>query len=148
MAGPVNRKPNTTNSEAGAPIFLTRNLQRKTAKANTITNPNESLAMKSDAVNTTIKKSLRLCSNGHRYYKSSDCPVCPICEEERKPKDHFLSSLSAPARRALESENITSLEKLATKSEKYILSLHGIGPASIPVLRTVLTEAGLSFSKK
>lgn len=29
------------------------------------------------------KKTLRTCKKGHRYYKSSDCPVCPACEKER-----------------------------------------------------------------
>jgi hypothetical protein len=103
--------------------------------------------MKSDKVKTLAKKNLRICSNGHQYFKSSDCPVCPICEEDRKPKDHFLSSLSAPARRALEKEGLITPKRLSTKSEKYILSLHGIGPASIPALRKVLAEAGLSFLK-
>ena len=104
--------------------------------------------MKSGIPKTALKKSLRICSNGHQYYKSSDCPVCPLCEQERKPEDHFLSLLSAPARRALERENITTLLELATKTESYILSLHGMGPASIPALRAVLKQAGLSFSKK
>ena len=30
------------------------------------------------------KGSKRVCPNGHTYYKSSDCPVCPICENEKK----------------------------------------------------------------
>lgn len=59
------------------------------------------------------KKSLKTCINGHQFYNSSDCPTCPICEEERKPKDSFLSLIGAPARRALERENIKTLEELA-----------------------------------
>lgn len=94
---------------------------------------------------TTSKRSLRTCSNGHDYYKSSDCPVCPICEQERKPTDGFLAKLSAPARRALEHHDITTLQQLATFSEKEILQFHGIGPASLPILRTVLEEDGLAF---
>jgi hypothetical protein len=31
------------------------------------------------------KTNLKTCNKGHRFYKSSDCPVCLICEEERKP---------------------------------------------------------------
>lgn len=96
---------------------------------------------------TTSKRSLRTCSNGHDYYKSSDCPVCPICEQERKPTDGFLAKLSAPARRALEHHDITTLQQLATFSEKEILQLHGIGPASLPILRTVLEEDGLAFKQ-
>jgi predicted RecB family nuclease len=89
----------------------------------------------------------RTCTKGHDYYKSSDCPTCPVCEEERRPKDGFLSLLPAPARRALESKNITSLNELSKFSEDDILNLHGMGPSSIPRLRKALEEKGLSFNK-
>jgi DNA-directed RNA polymerase alpha subunit len=93
----------------------------------------------------TSEKQLRTCSNGHQFYKSSDCPSCPTCEKERKPENGFLSLLSGPARRALESNEITSLQDLATFSEKEILKFHGMGPASLPKLRSALKEEGLSF---
>ena len=96
---------------------------------------------------TTSKKTLRTCNNGHNYYKSSDCPTCPICEQERKPDNGFLSLLSAPARRALENNGITSLQQLSTFSEKEILQFHGMGPASLPKLRNTLQTNGLSFKK-
>lgn len=91
------------------------------------------------------KKILKTCNNGHQFYKSSDCPTCPICEEERKPKDNFLSLLAAPAKRALEREGITTLDKLTAYSEKDILAMHGMGKSSIPKLNEALTKAGLSF---
>ena len=97
---------------------------------------------------TTVKKTLRTCKNGHQYYKSSDCPGCPVCEEERKPKDNFLSLLVAPARRALENNNITTLQQLSKFSEKEILKLHGMGPGSIPKLKMILKEKRLSFKSK
>ncbi|UHA75456.1 RNA polymerase alpha subunit C-terminal domain-containing protein [Paenibacillus sp. 481] len=93
----------------------------------------------------TSKKSLRTCNNGHQYYKSSDCPSCPVCEQERKPEGGFLALLSAPARRALEHNGITSLQQLSTYREKEILQFHGMGPASLPKLRAALSETGLSF---
>lgn len=93
------------------------------------------------------KGTLRTCSKGHNYYKSSDCPTCPICESERTPEAQFLSEIVAPARRALERENIVSLKKLAQYSEREILQLHGIGPSSIPKLKKALEEHGLSFSE-
>ncbi|MCG7336884.1 RNA polymerase alpha subunit C-terminal domain-containing protein [Sporosarcina sp. ACRSM] len=93
------------------------------------------------------EKTLRVCDNGHEYEKSSDCPTCPICEQERKPESGFLSTLSAPARRALESNGITSLEQLSNYSEKEILTFHGMGPASLPKLRAALEVEGLSFQK-
>ncbi|MFD0713030.1 RNA polymerase alpha subunit C-terminal domain-containing protein [Paenibacillus sp. GCM10027626] len=91
------------------------------------------------------QKSLRTCSKGHQYYKSSDCPTCPFCKQERKPESGFLSLLSAPARRALEHNGITTLQELSKYREKEILQLHGMGPASLPKLRTALEEHGLSF---
>lgn len=94
---------------------------------------------------TNSNRSLRICNNGHKYYKSSDCPTCPICEQERKPESGFLSKLSAPARRALEHNGITTLEQLSKFSEKEILKFHGMGPASLPKLRASLNDSGLSF---
>ncbi|POY39407.1 hypothetical protein C3K47_01500 [Solitalea longa] len=92
-----------------------------------------------------VSKTLRTCRKGHHYYKSSDCPTCPICEQERKPASGFQALLSAPARRALENNGINSLEDLSNYSEKEILAFHGMGPGSIPKLKAALTEAGLSF---
>ncbi|WP_195536739.1 RNA polymerase alpha subunit C-terminal domain-containing protein [Bacillus paralicheniformis] len=92
-----------------------------------------------------MTKNLRTCSKGHQYDKSSDCPVCPICEQQRKPDNGFLSLLSAPARRALEHNGITSLQALSKYSEKEILKFHRMGPASLPKLRVALKEIGLSF---
>jgi predicted RecB family nuclease len=95
-----------------------------------------------------IEGTLRICQNGHRYYKSSDCRVCPVCEQERKPQDGFLSLLSAPARRALEHAGIMTLAALAGRSEGEILSMHGIGPSTMPKLRKALAAKKLRFRKK
>jgi hypothetical protein len=97
---------------------------------------------------TKPDKNLRICNEGHKYYKSSDCPVCPICEQERKPESGFLSLLSAPARRALESKGITTVLKLSEYSEADILKFHGMGPGSIPKLKSALEVEGLSFKPK
>ncbi|KMY48697.1 RNA polymerase alpha subunit C-terminal domain-containing protein [Peribacillus loiseleuriae] len=94
---------------------------------------------------TTSEKNVRTCDKGHTYYTSSDCPACPTCEQERKPVNGFLSLLSAPARRALENNGIISLQDLSKYSEKEILQFHGVGPASLPKLRSALKENGLSF---
>ena len=93
------------------------------------------------------KGDLRVCKKRHKYYKSSDCPTCPICENERKPKEGFTSFLSAPARRALESKGINTVRQLSNFSEKEMLELHGMGPGSIPKLRASLKAEGLSFKK-
>jgi uncharacterized protein YdhG (YjbR/CyaY superfamily) len=64
-----------------------------------------------------------------------------------KSKTGFLPMISAPARRALESKGIKTVRKLSSFSEKELLSLHGIGPTAIPVLKQALKEAGLEFKK-
>ena len=94
---------------------------------------------------TPSPRTLRTCERGHHYYKSSECPTCPTCEQEAKPRSGFLSLLSNPARRALEHEGITTLHKLSAFTERDILRLHGMGPRSIPVLREALQSQGLTF---
>jgi hypothetical protein len=73
----------------------------------------------------------KMCPKGHVFFKTSDCPTCPQCEAARKPKDGFLAEFAAPARRALEGANLTTLAKLSKKSEAQLLALHGMGPNAI-----------------
>jgi predicted RecB family nuclease len=94
-----------------------------------------------------MKGNLRTCKNGHQYYKSSDCPTCPVCENERKPDTGFLSLLAAPARRALENAGIKTLADLSKWSEGRLLELHGLGRTSIPKLKDALTKNGYEFKK-
>ena len=92
-------------------------------------------------------KRLKTCDKGHTYYKSSDCPTCPICAAEAKPESGFLSLLSAPARSALVHAGIFTLTDLSQYSEREILKLHGVGPKSLPTLRVALRDAGLAFAE-
>jgi hypothetical protein len=87
----------------------------------------------------------KICNKGHVFYKSSDCPVCPVCENEKKPAGGFLSKLAAPARRALENARLTTLSKISKKTENEIAGLHGMGPSGVVVLRKALHEKGLNF---
>jgi len=84
------------------------------------------------------------CAQGHEYVKSSDCH---ICENERKPQGFFYL-LPSSARRALTRYGITTRNQLATYSEKEILSLHGIDPTSLLILRQRLKTKNLAFKKK
>ncbi|WP_373561623.1 RNA polymerase alpha subunit C-terminal domain-containing protein [Lysinibacillus sphaericus] len=94
------------------------------------------------------EKRLRFCEKGHSFYKSTDCPSCPTCDKENKPTSGFLSKLSAPARNALVHEGIDPLHALSKYTEKDLLKSHGIGPASVPMLRASLEEEGLSFTSE
>ena len=95
-----------------------------------------------------MKKKLKTCAIGHHFVKSSDSPSCPICAREGKASPGFLTTLSAPAMRALENAGITTLKKLSRYTEKDILELHGMGPGSMPKLRAALQAEGLSFKAK
>ena len=103
--------------------------------------------VKENSEKMETKKNLRTCKNGHTYYKTSDCPTCPICENERKPTTGFLSELSAPAIRALESKNIKTLKQLSKHTKKEISELHGMGPSGISRLVKALHADGLDFKK-
>jgi DNA-directed RNA polymerase alpha subunit len=92
-----------------------------------------------------MKKTKKVCKNGHTFYKSSDCPTCPTCEKLKEPASGFLALLSNPARNALLHHGIDTLEKLSSHTEKEILKIHGIGKASLPIFRKSLEEKGLSF---
>ena len=90
----------------------------------------------------------RTCDKGHVYYKSSNCPVCPVCEANKPITYTLWLGLSAPARRALASNGITNVNVLSQYSEEEILALHGMGKSSIPLLKKALEIAGKDFNKK
>jgi DNA-directed RNA polymerase alpha subunit len=94
------------------------------------------------------EKTLRTCPKGHHFYKSTDCPTCPVCEELKKPTTGFLSLLSSPARGALLYAGIHTLERLSQHTEKEILQLHGMGEKTMPILRKVLADNSMSFRQK
>jgi len=94
---------------------------------------------------SSTKKS---CSQGHVFYKSSDCPVCPLCwsgKYREKNQGEFPNKLSAPALRALLNAQIYTLKQLSEWTEKDLLELHGMGPSSIPLLKKTLKEKGLDL---
>ena len=90
-------------------------------------------------------KRRKVCSRGHIFYKSSDCPTCPRCEAAKRPAGGFIGELAAPARRALEGAGLTTLAKLSRKSEAQVRELHGMGPNAVGKLRSTLRKAGLQF---
>lgn len=90
----------------------------------------------------------KICDKGHVFYKSSDCRSCPTCEKERKPSNNFLDLIYAPARRALESAGIFTIEKLAEYTEEGIMNLHGMGKTTMPILKEELRKNGLNFKNQ
>ena len=93
-------------------------------------------------------KRLKVYERGHKFYKSSDCPTCPICAAQDKPETGFLSLLSGPARGALEHAGISTLMELSKHSEREVLALHGMGPKSLPTLQQALQDADMKFVKR
>jgi predicted RecB family nuclease len=87
----------------------------------------------------------KVCPKGHVFYKTPGCSSCPRCESERRSTEGFLAKLAAPARRALEGAGLTTLAKLARKSEAQVMQLHGMGPNAISKLRASLHKNGLKF---
>ena len=58
-----------------------------------------------------------------------------------------MATLAAPARRALEGAGLTTLVKIARRSEAQLLELHGMGPNALAKLRRCLAVEGLSFKE-
>lgn len=96
------------------------------------------------------KPQKKVCSRGHVFYKSSDCPVCPLCWPGRMKKLQAKGDLpktSAPALRAMEGEGIRTLAQLAKWTEGDLLALHGMGPKAVGILKAELKKRGLGFKK-
>lgn len=99
------------------------------------------------------KGKLKICSRGHKFYKSSDCPVCPICwsgyykKRAKKGKDDFPKNLAAPALRALLNAKITTLKQVAKFTEVEISELHGMGPKALGQLKEAVRARGVTFAK-
>lgn len=90
---------------------------------------------------------LRICRHGHRYYKSSKCPVCPECESDRKNPEYFAKNLAAPARRALEAKGITHLHQLTSFCETEIFQLHGMGKSAMAIIIGMMRDSELAFKQ-
>jgi DNA-directed RNA polymerase alpha subunit len=56
------------------------------------------------------------------------------------------SFLAAPARRALQSAQITSLADLSLITEQQLASLHGMGPNALRKLKEKMAEGNLAFA--
>lgn len=59
--------------------------------------------------------------------------------------DAFPASIGRPANAALVSAGITTLEQLATHTERELLTIHGVGPKAVRLLAEELAGRGLGF---
>ena len=64
-----------------------------------------------------------------------------------RPLGDLPNELGKTAPRALKQAGIDSLVKISGCTEKELLSIHGVGPKAIRILRSALEEQGLSFRK-
>jgi hypothetical protein len=60
----------------------------------------------------------------------------------------ILNQLSAPARRAIQSLDITTLDDLSRFSEKEIMALHGIGNSALLTIKILLQANSLDFKRE
>lgn len=91
----------------------------------------------------------KICTNGHTFEKTSDCPTCPICA-----KDELITAyktgfpkIGSPAYFALKDKGI-ALSDLPKFTEKQLLQIHGIGPKAVRILRAYLQDNGQAFAEK
>ena len=56
------------------------------------------------------------------------------------------SKLGNPAQRALANAGIKTPEELSKLTESQFLKLHGVGKSSVPVVKAIMAEKGLSFA--
>ena len=59
----------------------------------------------------------------------------------------LLQKLAKPAQRAIQNEGITTLEQLSKYDEKEFFQLHGIGKNARIIVKKIMSENGLSFTK-
>ncbi len=90
---------------------------------------------------------IKICQMGHKFEKTSDCPVCPICSSEEMGKKYGqeFPQIGAPALRAISSLGITKLSDLTKYSEAELLELHGFGPKALELLKKALKKEDKSF---
>lgn len=59
-----------------------------------------------------------------------------------------LPSIGRPANSALLEARITTLEQVATRTKRELLSMHGVGPKAVLILESALAERGLAFARQ
>jgi predicted flap endonuclease-1-like 5' DNA nuclease len=63
-----------------------------------------------------------------------------------RPVGDLPDEIGKTAARELSSNGITSLEQVAARSRKDLLSIHGVGPKAIRILGEALAARGLAYA--
>ena len=80
--------------------------------------------------------------------KAEDAEEKPKSAPKKAPAAGGLpEDLGKPATRALEEAGLTTLEKVAGKTEAELLDLHGVGPKAVDAVTKALAAAGLSLKQ-
>ena len=87
----------------------------------------------------------RLGELGAKRGAKTKCDSAKVAEFDYSALAPQFRVLSKPAQRALINAGLTTLSRVAAKTEKQILELHGFGPSSLPRVRKALAERGLRF---
>lgn len=82
---------------------------------------------------------------GSKRGAKARCDPAKVAEFDYSALAPELRVLSKPAQRALINAGLTTLSRVAAKTEKQILELHGFGPSSLPRVSKALSERGLKF---
>ena len=74
--------------------------------------------------------------------------ACSLMETpDVRPVGDLPHSLGKTAPRELKSAGIDSLQRVSEHSEQELLSIHGVGPKAVRILRSALEEKGLAFNE-
>ncbi len=94
-------------------------------------------------------RKLIICSRGHKFYKSSNCPVCPKCWPgyRKKLQSDFPKNLGGPALTALKNNKIKKLSDLNKYDEKQISGFHGIGPKALSIIKVAMKSKKIFLRK-
>ncbi len=86
--------------------------------------------------------SLTLAAWKHRAPKPLAAELTAIIESGEHPDSDLPAGIGKAATRALLTAGLTTLDKVATRSETELLEMHGVGPKAVRILADALVEQG------
>lgn len=83
----------------------------------------------------------------HRAPRRLAAELTAAVESPFQPGSDLPVSIGRPAARALATAGLTTLDRVATRTEDELLALHGIGPRAIRILTAALAEKGMALRR-